>query len=86
MARRVGVDGVDDSPRRAAWREVVSLDGREGEGDGGFEFECDIFLFRERCSLGRQSNVVVIGLAAKMLGDLKIHEFSSKNGCQRVCS
>ena len=41
--RRVGVDGVDDSPRLAAWRDAVSLlKAMEGEGDEGTEFGCDM--------------------------------------------
>ena len=41
--RRVGVDGVGDSPRLAAWRDAVSLlEALEGEGDEGREFGWDM--------------------------------------------
>ena len=41
--RRVGVDGVDDSPRLAALRDAVSLfEATKGEGEEGPESGCDI--------------------------------------------
>ena len=43
--RLVGVDGVGDSPRRAAFRDAVSLCvDTEGEGEGGMELDCDMSM------------------------------------------